>query len=195
MSSTTCESPPAAAIEPREPRPRRVPRDLVGCVRRRLRHRLAHGVHQLRRDAAGVGVVRVGEDDDADLAVRVDQRLGRVARIAAAVADVDLVAMRVTAKPMPLPRVQLFSSKRTRCISRSEPVLRIWSPPAAPLRNCAETNFAMSSTRRGEAGRRGHAARVDERHDRTRSIRHAAAVAGRQPGTFLSTLEAIIPSG
>ncbi len=35
---------------------------------------------------------------------------------------------------------------RTRCISRSEPVLKIWRPPIFPFRNCADTNCAMSST-------------------------------------------------
>ncbi len=47
---------------------------------------------------------------------------------------------------MALPMAHVSSSERTRCISRSEPVPRIRSPPRVPRRNCAETNFAMSST-------------------------------------------------
>ena len=47
---------------------------------------------------------------------------------------------------MALPRVQVFSSTRTRCICRSDPVLRMLAPPRRPVRNCAEANFAMSST-------------------------------------------------
>ena len=47
---------------------------------------------------------------------------------------------------MALPCVQLLSSTRTRCISRSEPVLRTREPPLRPVRNCAEAKRAMSST-------------------------------------------------
>ena len=103
--------------------------------------------------------------------------------------------MRLMSKPRPVPEVQFSSTERTRCISRSDPVLTICAPPRGPRRNFAETNFAMSSTfdvmpvaaAMPRASTNGSTSRVPS------GIRRPYGTAS--PGTFLSTLDAVMPSG
>src|SRR5688572_11980474 len=73
-------APARAAIASREPCPRRIPRDLLGFFRAGADDRVADGVDELRGDVERIGVVRVGEHDDADLGLEVEERLGRVTR-------------------------------------------------------------------------------------------------------------------
>lgn len=97
--------------------------------RRCLRHGPAGRGHQLPRDIGRVGVVRVREDDDPHLVVELEERLGRVVRISATMPDVGPVLDAADIEPRPVPEDQFSSTERTRCISRSEPVLTICAPP------------------------------------------------------------------
>ena len=74
-------------------------------------------------------------------------------------------------------------------------MLTTCGPPRGPLRNCAETNFAMSSTfdvtpvaaAIPRASTNGSISRVPS------GMRRPYGTAS--PGTFLSTLDAAMPSG
>src|SRR5262249_29542825 len=175
----------ASAIQSGEPRPCRIPRYAGRLSCRRLGDCLTDGGHQLTRDVAWIGVVRICKYNYANLIIELNRRNRGVSGIATAMPDVGPVIDSRNVETQPRSRCPVF-------LHRAHPMHLAPRSGAHDLRSAAPAPAEVCRDKlrhvldvRCDARGRSHTARIHKGEYLSRSVRHTASVWNGKPGNIL----------